>query len=146
MSWAQSLTRIRDFEIETLRKRLGLIAEAKARAQAVITALDAEVVAETAHARKHAEAGWYLIGFREGWKVRRAKAVADLKSVEMEEQGCRDALSEAFAELKKVEQVAEAQAAAATKLQAKPSARRPGRGRPGIHGRCVPRRPAMACR
>ncbi len=119
MSWAHSLIRIREFEIETLRKRLGLIVEAKARAEAAIATLDAEAEAETAHARLNAEAGWYLIGFRDGWKLRRAKAVSDLKAVQMEEQGCRDALSDAFTELKKVEMVADAQAVAAKKVVAK---------------------------
>ncbi len=119
MSWAHSLIRVREFEIETLRKRLGAVMEAKVVAEATIVRLDAEAEAETAHARKDAEAGWYLIGFRDGWKLRRAKATADLKVVQMEEQGCRDALADAFTELKKVEMVAEAQAAAASKVVAK---------------------------
>ena len=119
MSWAHSLIRVREFEIETLRKRLGAIMEAKAKGETAIAALDAEVEAETAHARRNADAGWYLIGFREGWKIRRAKVVADLKVVQMEEQGCRDALAEAFTELKKVEMVAESHAAAAAKVIAK---------------------------
>jgi flagellar FliJ protein len=119
MSWAHSLIRVRDFEIETLRKRLGVIMEAKIAAEAALRVLDTEADAETAHARKDAEAGWYLIGFREGWKLRKAKALADFRAVVMEEQGCRDALSDAFTELKKVEMVAEAQAAAAAKVIAK---------------------------
>ena len=119
MSWAHSLIRVREFEIETLRKRLGAIMEAQAAADAAVRMLDAEADAETAHARQHAEAGWYLIGFREGWKLRHAKAVADLKAVQLEEQGCRDALADAFTELKKVELVADAQAAAAVRMTAK---------------------------
>jgi flagellar FliJ protein len=119
MSWAHSLIRVREFEIETLRKRLGAIMEAKTKAEVAIAVLDAEVEAETAHARLHAEAGWYLVGFREGWKLRRAKAVADLKGVQREEEGARDALAEAFTELKKVEMVAESQALAAAKAVAK---------------------------
>ncbi len=119
MTWAHSLIRVREFEIETLRKRLGAIMEAKTKAELAIAMLDAEAEAETAHARLHAEAGWYLVGFREGWKIRRARAVAGLKGVQMEEQGARDALAEAFTELKKVEMVAEAQALAAAKLVAK---------------------------
>jgi flagellar FliJ protein len=119
VTWAHSLIRVREFEIETLRKRLGAIMEAKTKAEVAIAMLDAEAEAETAHARLHAEAGWYLVGFREGWKIRRARAVAGLKGVQMEEQGARDALAEAFTELKKVEMVAEAQALAAAKLVAK---------------------------
>ena len=116
MTWAHSLIRVREFEIETLRKRLGVIMEAKSKAEAAIRTLDAEAEAETAHARQHAEAGWYLIGFREGWKLRRANAVATFKAVVMEEQGARDALADAFTELKKVEMVAESQALAARKV------------------------------
>jgi len=119
MSWAHSLIRVREFEIETLRKRLGAIMESKTKAEVAIAVLDAEAEAETIHARQNAEAGWYLVGFREGWKLRRARAVAALKAVQMEEQGARDALAEAFTELKKVEMVAEAQALAAAKLIAK---------------------------
>ena len=119
MSWAHSLIRIREFEIETLRKRLGAILEARTKVEMAIAVLDAEAEAETQNARQNAEAGWYLIGFREGWKLRKAKALAELKAGQMEEQGCRDALSEVFAELKKVEMVAKAQAAAAGKAVVK---------------------------
>ncbi len=119
MSWAHSLIRIREFEIETLRKRLGAILDARTQAELAMAVLDAEAEAETQNARQNAEAGWYLIGFREGWKLRKAKASADLKTLQMEERGCRDALSEAFTELKKIEQVAEAQAVVAGKVVAK---------------------------
>ena len=116
MSWAHSLIRIREFEIETLRKRLGIIMEAKTKGEIAIAVLDAEVEAETAHARKHADAGWYLVGYRQGWAIRKDKIEAERQTIVMEEQGCRDALAEAFTELKKVEQVAENQATAANKL------------------------------
>ena len=119
MSWARSLIRVREFEIETFKKRLAAINQARTAAEVAIAVLDAEAEAETANARLSAEAGWYLIGFREGWKARRAKAVADMKVVDLEEQGCRDALADAYTELKKVEMVAEAQAVAAAKVEAK---------------------------
>jgi flagellar FliJ protein len=119
MSWAQSLIRVRAFEIETLRKRLGAVMGAKTAVEMAIAALDVEAEAETAHARLDAEAGWYLVGFRDGWKLRKAKALAELKGLELEEQGARDALAEAFTELKKVEMVAEAQAVAARTVVAK---------------------------
>jgi flagellar FliJ protein len=118
MSWAQSLIRVRAFEIETLRKRLGAVMGAKTAVEMAIAALDVEAEAETAHARLDAEAGWYLVGFRDGWKLRKAKAL-ELKGLELEEQGARDALAEAFTELKKVEMVAEAQAVAARTVVAK---------------------------
>lgn len=116
MSWAQSLIRIREFEIETLRKRMATVIAARSAVEARLDALDAEAAAETAHARQHVDAGWYLVGYREGWKIRKAKIEAERQTILMEEQGCRDALAEAFTELKKVEQVAENQATAATKL------------------------------
>jgi flagellar FliJ protein len=119
MSWAHSLIRIREFEIETLKKRLGAILQSRTQAEMSLAVLDAEAEAETASARADAEAGWYLIGFREGWKLRKAKTLAELKALEMEERGCRDALSDAFTELKKIEQVAQAQAAAAKTVVAR---------------------------
>jgi flagellar FliJ protein len=119
MSWAHSLIRVRAFEIDTLKKRLAAINEARTKAEMALLMLDAEAEAETQNARLNAEAGWYLIGFRDGWKLRKAKAEADLKVIELEEQGCRDALADAYTELKKVEMVAESQAAAAAKVVAK---------------------------
>jgi flagellar FliJ protein len=119
MSWAHSLIRVREFEIDTFKKRLAAINEARTAAEMAIVMLDAEAEAETQNARASAEAGWYLIGFRDGWKLRKAKAEADLKVIELEEQGCRDALADAYTELKKVEMVAESQAAAAAKVVAK---------------------------
>ncbi len=116
MSWAQSLIRIREFEIETLRKRMATVIAARSAVEARLDGLDAEAAAETAHARQHADAGWYLVGYREGWKIRKAKIEAERQTILMEEQGCRDALAEAFTELKKVETVAENQQTAATKL------------------------------
>jgi len=118
MSWAQSLIRIREFEIETLRKRMASVIEARTAVEMKIAVLDAEAEAETLYARQNAQAGWYLVGFREGWKVRKAKMEAERKSVMLEEQGCRDALADAYTELKKVEKVAEAQTLAANKVVA----------------------------
>jgi len=116
MSWAQSLIRIREFEIETLRKRMATVIAARSAVEARLEALNAEAAAETAHARLHADAGWYLVGYRQGWAIRKDKIEAERQTIVMEEQGCRDALAEAFTELKKVEQVAENQATAANKL------------------------------
>jgi len=105
--WAKSLIRIADFEVEMLQKRLREIADRRVALELVLASLDAEAEAETAHAQQHAEAGWYLAGFRQGWKIRRAKAEADLRTCELEEAGARDALSQAFEAQKKYEQVAE---------------------------------------
>jgi flagellar FliJ protein len=108
MKWAQSLIRIADYEIEALRKRVAAIADRRAACEMILESLAREAEAETDRARGDAEAGWYLVGFRDGWKLRHAKATADLAAVQIEEQGARDALTRAFEELKKVEHVAEA--------------------------------------
>jgi hypothetical protein len=112
MSWAHSLIRIRSFDIETLRKRLATILENRQAAERSIQLLDEEGEAEMRHARANPEAALCLPAFRRGWAARRRDAEAHLKMVQREEQGCRDALMDAFADLKKVEAVASSQDAA----------------------------------
>jgi flagellar FliJ protein len=107
MAWTHSLIRIAGHEIDTLKKRLAGIAERRANIEMRLTVLDAEAEAETERARTDAEAGWYLIGFRQGWTLRRDQFLAELADCAMEERGCRDALAAAFEAQKKVEQVAE---------------------------------------
>lgn len=116
MSWTDSLIRIRNFEIEELRKRMMAIQARRAALEDGIKALDAEAVREIAHARDNAEAGWYLIGFREGIKQRRAQIDTALRTLAAEETGARDALSLAFEDLKKVEKAAEGIAAQKAKV------------------------------
>ena len=118
MSWAQSLIKLRKFEIDELRKRLGVILERRGALEASLVALDAEAARETAHAREHAEAGFYLIGFRAGWKQRRARVETELRALAPEEAGARDAISDAFEGLKTVEQVAANMAATEAKAVA----------------------------
>ena len=118
MSWALSLIKLSSYEAEILQKRLADIAQRRDAVQTVLQALDMEEALESAHAHGDAEAGWYLIGFREGLAARRTKAVADLKSLAAEEQGCRDALQESFEAKKKYEQVAEAETRARSKVVA----------------------------
>src|SRR5690349_12210479 len=93
MKWAQSLIRISNYEVEMLQKRLAELA--------------AEEEAEQRHADENAEARIYLAGFKQGVAIRRDKLQRDLAAVMLEEQGARDALSEAFEALKKFEKVAE---------------------------------------
>ena len=119
MSWAQSLIRIREFEIDTLRKRMGEIVQKRAMVEAILAALDEEAEAETRHARTSAEAAWYLPKFRAGWKGRRAKVEGELQVIAQEERGCRDALADAYTELKKIEQVADKHRADAAKVAAR---------------------------
>jgi flagellar FliJ protein len=118
MKWANSLIRIADYEVEALRKRVAEISSRRAACEMVIESLAREAAVETERARNDAEAGWYLIGFRDGWKLRQTRAAAELAAVQIEEQGARDALSRAYEDLKKVEQVAENARVAARKAAA----------------------------
>jgi flagellar protein FliJ len=115
MSWKASLIRISTYEVELLQKRLAEIVARRWQVEMRIAALDAEVEAEAALDPVVAEACIYLIGFREGVRIRRAGLEAELSSVEAEEAGARDALSEAFEGLKKFEHVAETERVAAVK-------------------------------
>lgn len=119
MKGAGSLIRVAGYDVETLRKRLAAIVDRRCDLEMKIAMLDAEAEAETAHAGKDAEAGWYLIGYRDGWKIRRAQVVAALRACEQEEAGARDALAAAFETLKKYEHVADLAAKAETKAKAR---------------------------
>jgi flagellar FliJ protein len=119
MKWAQSLIRISNFEVEELQKRLAEIVERRSAIEIRLAVLEAEAEAELQQARTHAEAGWYMAGFREGVKVRRQNLNAELAVIGAEEEGARDALTEAFEALKKYEHVAENAKMAARKEDAK---------------------------
>lgn len=118
MKWAQSLMRISDHQIDGLRRRMAEIEVRRVACEMRLESLDREAANETVHAREHAEAGFYLVGFREGVKLRREKLLAELKGIDVEARGCRDALTEAYEEQKKVEQVAESARLAGLKLEA----------------------------
>ncbi|CAN5318228.1 flagella biosynthesis chaperone FliJ [soil metagenome] len=118
MSWAQSLIKLSAYEAEILQRRLADIAQRRDAVLTILQAMDMEAALESAHASGDAEAGWYLIGFREGLAARRAKANADLKALASEEQGCRDAMQDSFESKKKYEQVADADARARNKIAA----------------------------
>jgi len=109
MSWADSLIRIADYEVEMLQKRLAEIADRRVAVEMRLAALDAEAEAEALSARRWAEAGWYHVGFLQGWRMRKQALDTNLRAIEAEEDGARDALGKAFEELKKFEQVAEGQ-------------------------------------
>ena len=108
MSWAHSLIRISTFEVETLQKRVREVEDRRAAVRLELVRLDREAEDETARAAADADAGWYLIGFREGWRVRRAKVLGELLALDLEAQGARDALARAFEAQKKYEHVAQA--------------------------------------
>ena len=107
MKWAGSLIRISNYEVEMLQKRLAEIAARRVAFEMRIASLDAEEEAEAEHARLNAEAGIYMAGFKQGVQIRRVKLQTELAQVSAEEEGARDALTEAFESLKKFEKVAE---------------------------------------
>jgi len=107
MSWDQSLIRLSTYEVEVMQKRLAEIADRRERAEIALAVLIAEGEAEMAHASNSAEANWYHAGFAAGLRVRKAAAQAEIDRIALEEAGAREALSVAFEEQKKYEQVAE---------------------------------------
>jgi flagellar FliJ protein len=117
--WADSLIRISNHEVETLQKRLADIVERRQTAEMKVAALDAQSEAEAMQAQGDVEAGWYMIGFRQGSKIRRDQALLEIDQVLIEEAGARDALALAFENLKKYEHVAEAAKVAKAKLAGK---------------------------
>lgn len=117
--WADSLIRISNHEVETLQKRLADIVERRQTAEMKVAMLDAESEAEAMRAQGDVEAGWYMIGFRQGNKIRRDQALLEIDQILIEEAGARDALSLAFENLKKYEHVAEAAKVAKAKLAGK---------------------------
>jgi len=106
VSWAESLIKLSTYEAEVLQKRLSEIVDRRVAIEMRLTMLEAEGVAEEAFSAQEAAAGIYRAGFLEGLRVRKARAQSELDVVLLEEQGARDALSEAFEAQKKYEQIA----------------------------------------
>jgi flagellar FliJ protein len=115
MSWQESLIKLATYEVEARQQQLAEIARRLADASTKMRVMVAEGQAEAKRAHTDAEAGWYHIGYAEGLKVRKAAIQAEIDLIEMEERGARDALSVAFEEQKKYEQVAESARLAAAK-------------------------------
>jgi flagellar FliJ protein len=107
MRWADQLIKLSNFELELLQARLADVVERRIRAELKLAVLIAEGESETALARQNPEVSWRLGAFNEGLKVRKAAAQRDIDLALAEENGVRDAISEAFETLKKYEQVAE---------------------------------------
>jgi flagellar FliJ protein len=107
MKWANSLIRIANHEVETLQKRLAEIVDRRTVMEMRMASLHAEAESEQARAYTDVEAGWYHVGFQQGWRIRREALKLQIEAALIEETGARDALSRAFEELKKFEHVAE---------------------------------------
>jgi flagellar FliJ protein len=108
MSWSHSLIRIATYEVETRQKQLAEIVTRCEAAEGRLAALQMEGELEAVRAEEDASAGWYLVGFHEGLRMRKAKVQAEIDALKLEQLGARDALAHAFEEQKKYEQVAEA--------------------------------------
>lgn len=117
--WADSLIRISNHEVETLQKRLADVVERRQAAEMKVATIDAESELEAMQAQGDVEAGWYMIGFRQGSKIRRDQLLLEIDQILIEEAGARDALAHAFENLKKYEHVAEAAKVAKAKLVGK---------------------------
>ena len=115
MSWSDSLIKLATFEVENRQQRLAEIARRLAAAETKLAILHAEGEAEAKRAREDAQAGWYLLGYAEGLRARKAAVQAEIDLILAEERGARDALAEAFEEQKKYEHVAEGMRLAAAK-------------------------------
>ena len=123
MSWQESLIKLATYEVEARQLRLSEITGRLSIAQTKLRVLIAEGEAEAKRAHTDAEAGWYHAGYAEGLRIRKASIQAEIDAIEAEERGARDALSEAFEEQKKYEQVAEtARVAEAKEVRRKESA------------------------
>lgn len=119
MKWANSLIRIANHEVETLQKRLAAIVDRRNVAELRLTVLHAEAETEKLNATRDAEAGWYHIGFMQGWRGRRDALQGEIDAIAAEEAGARDALAQAFESLKKYEHVAENARVAGLKEEAR---------------------------
>lgn len=120
MSWSQSLIKLATYEVETLQKRLAEVRDRKAAVEMKLAMLEAEGLAELSRADDDPMAGLYRAPFMAALAERKAAVRAEIAAIEFEEQGARDALSAAFEEQKKYEQVAEQ----AHRLELKERARR----------------------
>lgn len=106
-SWSKSLIKLASYEVETLQKRLGEIVGRRMACQARIEHLMAQAQVETIAARGDTIATMNLPAFLKGVEIRKAQIEAEIEAILVEEEGARDALTQAFETQKKYEQVAE---------------------------------------
>ena len=107
MSWSQSLIKLSTYEVETLQKRLGEIVDRRMAAQQRLARLLHEGAEEVAYAANDIESGLRITAYLQGLRLKKTAIEAEIRAIEAEEVGARDALSEAFEAQKKYEQVAE---------------------------------------
>ena len=119
-SWSDSLIKLSTYEVETLQKRLAEVQDRRVQMELRLAFLTAQGEAEASGAAHDPTQGHQLAAYLEGLRIRKAALRDEIDTVLIEEQGARDALSRAFEEQKKYEQVAET----ARRLQAVEAARR----------------------
>lgn len=107
-AWAQSLIRISNYEVEARQKRLAEVAARRRDAEMKLAMMEARGEAERQGTAHDPQSQMMLGAFLNGLKARRAAAESEIATITAEEEGARDALTVAFEELKKFEQVAEA--------------------------------------
>ena len=107
MSWSESLIKLATYEVENRQLLLAEVVQRLAEAQMRLAVLQAEGEAEAERAGQDAQTGWYHIGYADGLRLRKAAIQTEIDAILIEERGARDALSVAFEEQKKYEQVAE---------------------------------------
>jgi flagellar FliJ protein len=107
MSWSESLIKLATYEVETLQKRLAEVRDRRLGAELKLATLEAEGIAEMSRADADPMAGLYRAPFMEALRNRKAEVRETIAGIEIEEQGARDALAEAFEAQKKYEHVAE---------------------------------------
>jgi flagellar FliJ protein len=106
-SWAKSLIKLSTYEVETLQKRLADIADRRMQVEGRLLALHAEGQAEQAAAAQDPQNGWRIVAYLDALRVRMDLVRQELYVIQVEEQGARDALAQAFETQKKYEHVAE---------------------------------------
>ena len=122
MSWRRSLVRIATFNVDEMMKRLAAIVERREEAEVRLAVLHAERDSETRRATLDADAGWYRLGYLEGWRARRDAIGLEIQVLNAEETGARDALALAYEELKKYEHIEEGALNAERLLEARKEA------------------------
>ena len=107
MSWSESLIKLSTYEVEILQKRLAEVRDRRTAAELKLAVLEAEGEAEMARPDADPMSGLYRAAFMEALRGRKAEARARIAEILIEEQGARDALTEAFEQQKKYEHIAE---------------------------------------
>ena len=143
MSWAESLIKLSNYEVETAAEAPGRDRRAAPAApRCGWPCWTPRARPSRLRAAPDPEAAWQPGGaFREGLKCARPRPQRDIDLIAAEEAGARDALAEAFETLKKYEQVAETARVAVARESRPPrdrGARRDGASR--VAGRDEPPR------